>query len=263
MMLRELARRTQGWDTPLKLALGLALLLLALLLGLAFGGPAPVQLPARIGAFGLLLALQLLFFYGNRRDISPYHSARERFIAGDYEAARSILEALPENAPQSVDALVLLGNSYRRLGQLRQAQAALTQAVARKPQHPVALYSMGKLELVQGKFAAAQTHIEAARAAGAPDELRLELGQLCLLQGQTAQALQHFLSLRGAFEQEPAQALLRDAYLHELGEGAAPSTERLRAASAIWQAEAQTFYNSAYGEHLTQLLQAMGCQQRR
>ena len=111
--LRDMARRLPEWDRSVKLGLGLAVALLIPLLALGFGGPEAVRLPARIGAFGTLVTAQLLFLWANRRDISPYHQAQQRFIAGDYPRARSILENIPESSHVSVDALVLLGNCYR------------------------------------------------------------------------------------------------------------------------------------------------------
>ena len=118
---RDLTRRLPEWDVSAKLSLAIAIMLLILLLGVGFLGPQAIRFPARIGAFGLLVTIQLLFLWGNRRDASPYHQAQQHFIARDYQAARELLEPLPAAGRASVDALVLLGNSYRHLGQLDRA----------------------------------------------------------------------------------------------------------------------------------------------
>ena len=95
MLMRDVARRLPDWEAPAKLSLALALLLFIVMLVLGLGGPQIVQLPARIGAFGLLITAQLIVLWGNRREISPYHKAQQHFIAGEYQAARSILEGDP------------------------------------------------------------------------------------------------------------------------------------------------------------------------
>ena len=154
MMLRELARRRTAWDAPLKWSLGLAGLLLVALLVLGFAGPEEIRQPARIGAFGSLVTLQLLFLWGNRRDLSPYHQAQAHFIAGDYQAAREILEAIPESGRASVDALTLLGNSYRHLGQFETSGRALERALALKPESSFGAFQHGEIAPGQGRLRA-------------------------------------------------------------------------------------------------------------
>ena len=51
---RDLTRRLPESETPAKVSLAIALPLLIMLLGMGFFGPESLQLPARIGAFGLL-----------------------------------------------------------------------------------------------------------------------------------------------------------------------------------------------------------------
>ncbi len=252
--LRGLQRRSPSWDMPTRLAFAMALVLLAILLAVGLAGPPQLQLPARIGAFGLLVTLQLLYLWGNRRDISPYHQAQQHFIAGDYAAARSLLEALPERGRESVDALVLLGNSYRHLGQFETARRALQRALDRKPRHHLALFSMGKLLLIQGQFPAARQFIESALEAGAPDLVRLELGQCHFLQGEKQSAQEQFLAARPHLLESPEQVALLDCYLHQLGVAQAPDigSETIQ----FWRGEAQKAADTAYGEHLLQFVRA-------
>ena len=89
---RDLTRRLPEWDASAKLSLAIAVSLLFLLLVVGFIGPDPLRFPARIGAFGLLVTIQLLFLWANRRDASPYHQAQQHFIDGDYHTARALLE---------------------------------------------------------------------------------------------------------------------------------------------------------------------------
>ena len=225
MMLRELARRRTAWDAPLKWSLGLAGLLLIALLVLGFAGPEEIRQPARIGAFGSLVTLQLLFLWGNRRDLSPYHQAQAHFIAGDYQAAREILEAIPESGRASVDALTLLGNSYRHLGQFETSGRALERALELKPEHHLALFSMGKLRLVRGDYALAGAYLERALEVGAPEMVRFELGQCYYLSGEREQALKTFRTVREHLLDEAAMSLLLEVYRYRLDAAELPVVE--------------------------------------
>ena len=258
MMLRHFARgftrRMPAWDAPTRLAFVLALALLVLLLGLGFAGPPPIQLPARIGAFGLLVSLQLLFLWGNRRDISPYHQAQRHFIAGDYAAARAVLEALPDRGRESVDALTLLGNTYRHLGQFQRSQRALQSALELKPRHHLALFSMGKLQLVQGEYAAAAERITASLASGAPVIARFELGQCYFLLADAAAAREQLLAARESLDDMPAQAALLVVYLGRLASIEVTSTPLSSEHRRFWVDEARKYAESPYGAHLLDMV---------
>lgn len=254
ILLRALTRRWPAWDAPAKVALILALALFVLLLFLGFGGPEPIQMPARIGAFGLLLTLQLIFLWANRRDISPYHQAQQHFIAGDYQAARAVLEAIPESSRESVDALVLLGNCYRHLSLFDLSRAALERALQRKPNHHLALFSMGKLCIVRGDYALASDMVTAALEAGAPDHTRFELGQAQFLLGERELARANFNAVTEALADDPAQLLMNQYYLHELGNAPGPFARFIRAEIKHWKQEAVKYAGTAYAEHIEEVL---------
>ena len=248
---RDLTRRLPEWEASAKLSLAIALLLLLILLGIGFFGPDAIQFTARIGAFGLLVTIQLVFLWGNRRDASPYHQAQQHFIAHDYQAARDLLEALPDTGRASVDALVLLGNSYRHLGQFDHARSALARALEIKPEHHLALFSAGKLNLVRGEYAAASDFLERAINAGAPDIVAFDLGQARYLLGQTAEALQQLSAARLALSDEPAQLLLLQFYLWNMGAGEMPNEEFIRENIQHWRQEARKYSSTPYGAHLS------------
>ncbi len=251
---RHLTRRLPEWDASAKLSLAVAILLLFLLLAVGFLGPEALQFPARIGAFGLLVTIQLLFLWGNRRDASPYHQAQQRFIAGDYPAARALLERLPGSGRASVDVLVLLGNTYRHLGQFDMSLSALNRALAIKPRHDLALFSMGKLYLVQGEPAAACEYFERAINAGAPDIVRFELGQSHLLLGNNDEAAKHLQAARSALADDPAQLLLLQYYLQELQAGGFPDSGLIRENLPFWRGEAAKYSATPYGLHLSEIV---------
>ncbi len=251
---RDLTRRLPEWDASAKLSLAIAILLLLLLLAIGFTGPEAIQFPARLGAFAMLVTIQLLFLWGNRRDASPYHQAQQHFIAGDYHAARDILEAMPEAGSASVDALVLLGNSYRHLGQFDSAQAALIQALEHKPTHDLALFSIGKLKLAQGQYAAAGDYFEGAISAGAPDIVRFDLGQARFLLGEAAAATQQLTAARSALVNDRAQLLLLQYYLFALEADRFPESQLIGENLPFWRAEAAKYAASPYGFHLSKIV---------
>ena len=254
MFLRDFARRVPEWEASVKVSLALALLLFVILMALGLGGPPAVRLPARFGAFGVLITLQLLFLWGNRREISPYHQAQQHFIAGDFHAARSVLEAAPATSRESVDALVLLGNTYRHLTLFEQSRSALERALALNPRHHLAHFSLGKLRLILGEYAAAHESIARAIELGAPDIVRFELGQASLLSGHTEAALRAFRGLPADVSDLPGPALLLAYYLHSLDAAERPNASLIDAGLAHCRADAAKYAGTPYGDHLKQAL---------
>ena len=254
MMLRRLAgdfvRGVPQWDAASKLSLVLGAALLLLTLGLGFFGPPAVQMPARIGAFGLLLTLQLLVLWGNRRAISPYHDAQQHFIKGDYAAARDILEQIPQSERVSVDALILLGNTYRHLGQFDESRRALERGLQLKPGYHFALYGIGKLHLVLGAYDDACDFIGRALAAGSPAIVQFDLGQAFYLRGDAEKARHCFDSIASIVADEPPQAMLCAYYRHRMGGSAPPDARSIRQNILFWQAEAAKYSPTAYGAAL-------------
>lgn len=251
---RDLTRRLPEWDASAKLSLAIAVSLLLALLALGFFGPDVTRLPARIGAFGLLISIQLLFLWANRRDVSPYHQAQQHFIAGEYLDARSILEAMPERGRASVDALVLLGNTYRNLGQFEMCQAALQRALAIKPRHALAHYSVGKLNLALGDYRAASDCFQRAIDGGAPDTVRFDLGLADYLLGEPAAAARHLNAVRSALVDDPAHLLLLQYILFSLNLGRRPDTALIRENLAFWREEMSKYRGVKYGDFLTEVV---------
>lgn len=247
---RDLTRRLPTWEAPLKWSMGIAIALLALLLILGFGGPSALRLPARMGAFGTLVTLQLLFLWANRREISPYHQAQEQFIAGDYAAALAILEQIPESGRASADALVLLGNTYRHLGQIEKSRLALERALALQPRHHLALYSRGMCCLLEGNFVKGGEFIRSALSAGAPAIVRFELGQCYYLQCERMQALSQFTAARELLSDEPAKRTLLRYYLAQLDANSGPAIAAPEEHLRFWRGQASKYRSTAYGKHL-------------
>ena len=255
-LLRHVLRRFPDWDRASKLSLALALFLLICLLALGFGGPAQLQFPARIGAFGCLLTAQLLFFWGNRRSVSPYHQAQRQYMQGEYEAARAILEAMPRGTRQSVDALILLGHCYRQLGQFESAGAAIDHALELKPGYHYALFAKGKLSLVSGSFVEAARELAEASEAGAPDVTLFELGQAAWMAGDEDAARLHLRRFLMADSDEEAKIMLSRHYLHAMGAGEANPQSKPHLIQH-WRDAAERYADTAYGAVLQRDIEAL------
>ena len=248
IIVRTMARRFPNWDASVKVAFALAIILMIFLVALGFGGPRQIQFPARIGAFGLLVTLQVLFLWANRRDVSPYHQAQRHFVAGDFQSARSILEEIPESSRVSVDALVLLGNCYRHLGMYEKSRRALEQALQVKPKHHLALFSRGKLSLVLGDYAHAAETLAKALEAGSPDIVRFELGQAYFLHGDHERAVPQLQAIASHVEDDPHLTLLLKYYLHCMSVAERPSLESTLAGLDHWRQETRKHTTTPYGE---------------
>ena len=256
-LFRDLLYRLPRWDPASKLSLGIAVVLLLLLFWLGIEGPPETQLPARFGAFGLLLTLQLLFFWGNRRAISPYHQAQRHFVAGEYAAARKVLEQIPESGRASVDALVLLGNTYRHLGEFELGQSALQRALQLKPDYHYARYAAGKLSLVSGGFREAADELERALAAGAPSFAHFDAGLARFMTDDLAMAMDHF-SRYCADESDEAEKIMLARYLQFMADQSdPPHPSEIEAHLSLWQNEAVKYVQTPYGKKLGELVELM------
>lgn len=246
-LVRDVRKRIPQWDTPSRIALFSSLILLPLMLLLGFAGPEQIQIPARAGVFGLLLTTQLIILWGNRKTLSPYHEAQHYFMQGDYVQTRDILEQLPFKDSPSVDALILLGNTYRHLGQFSESYEAIRHALDLKPDYHFALYGMGKIYLVTGVYEDASNFITKALSQGAPDVVQFDLGQAYFLSGDYQRATHHFQNIQALWQDEPAQMLLAQYYLHQMNGGSKPSQQVIKNNLEFWQNEAKKYHATPYG----------------
>ncbi|MCY4021616.1 MAG: tetratricopeptide repeat protein [Chloroflexi bacterium] len=245
--LRDLYKRLPEWDRSARLSLYLAVILLIALLLAGFVGPDEIKLPARLGAFGLLLTLQLLILWANRRAISPYHEAQQHYIRGEYESARDLLEPALDSHRGSADALALLGNCYRQLGQFDRAELAIERALQTKPDYHYALYAAGKLNLVLGDYAQASELIERACSMGAPEVVYFDLGQAYYYLRDHARAAAYLGRFCKLSFEEPAKTMLAMHYLKTLTDSQPASAELIRESIIYWQEEAARYRRTGYG----------------
>lgn len=249
-VVRDLRERVPTWDTPSQVAFAIGIILFPILLILGFIGPEPIQIPARAGAFGLLLSIQLVILWGNRRMLSPYHEAQQHFMEGDYQAARDILEQIPLGDKVSVDALVLLANTYRHLGQYEDSLAVATRALEEKPDYHFALYGMGKTLMVTGVYEDASNFLTKALSQGAPDVVQFDLGYAYYLSGDNRRAIHHFNNILSLLQDEPSQLLLAQHCLYQMQSGEQPSIQLIENYLDYWHNEAAKFRDTPYGQAL-------------
>jgi tetratricopeptide (TPR) repeat protein/TolB-like protein len=77
--------------------------------------------------------------------------ARQASLHGDPELAQQILSRLVDRFPGDLDSAVALAEAYGQSGQLSQARQVLERIAAEAPNHPRALYLLGKYSILAGE----------------------------------------------------------------------------------------------------------------
>lgn len=244
-----LVDRFRQWERPAQIGLALAFGLLVMTLLAAAFGPATLRQPSLIGAFGLLIAVQVIFMWANRHLVTPFTQAQRAYLAEDFDTTRRILESLDAADKSNARSLTLLGNTYRQLGLLDESQDALTKAVIFDPSDPFPLYGFGRTLLVKGLYVEAADALVRAVAAGAPPVVHTDLGETLYRQGKNEEARTTLESNKGT-TQEPHRVLMAGYLLYRMGAGQPPSQELLRAGLPFWLASARRFQHTPYGRAL-------------
>jgi tetratricopeptide (TPR) repeat protein len=188
------------------------------------------------------IQLGLLFY--RRRPETPLAQAQFAFAQGDYAAAASTLEALPE---KDVQAQTLLGNTYRQLGRLADSEAMLCAALETKPNDPFPLYGLGRTRLAAGDFDGAAQAIRGALEHGGRKAIRAELALAYALAGDQTPALQEAQRTARLLGLESHRILMTNAILLTGGDSLAGEMIRRSAEGlAYWRAEAARFAGSSY-----------------
>lgn len=243
------------WDIASKVALAIAVILLVIDAFILFTQP-NLQTFALVGGVGLLIAIQLIVLWGNRNLVTAYSQAQQAFIKGEFATARDILKAdIESQVKPPIDSLVLLGNAYRNLGQLRESESVLRIALAQKPRYHFALYGLGKIRLAMGDYAEAIQHFEKALKADAPEIIRFDKALAHYYAGEDKQCLAELAAMPETSEVH-RQAFA--AYLlHGLNHAPAPDTRLLANGLPFWEAELGRFANTAYGQALSEDVERM------
>lgn len=245
----RLLRAFRAWDRPTQIALVIALALLVAMGALAASGPLEWRPFAVIGAGGLLIVMQVIVLWGNRGLVAPYTRAQRAYLAGDFDTARSVLEAVRVGSKADMRELTLLGNTYRQLGQCDKSEEVLTEALRLRPNHQFPLYGFGRTLIVQGRYPEAIDAITRALEQGAPPVAQFDLGDAYFRQGLREEARAALGAVRPILE-ESYRALMADYLLYQLDGGKPPSPALIDAGLPYWRAEAERFHQTPYGQAL-------------
>lgn len=91
---------------------------------------------------------------------------------GDHETAATLYRREFAANPDSIDALVGLGQSYRNLGQTRRGEQALREAMSRRPDDPEIMLELARTQLADGRAEDALKTLQRAQEE-APRDLRI------------------------------------------------------------------------------------------
>ncbi len=247
MLLLNILRQMRDWDRPSRLGFLIALILMLPALALLAVGPPSLRLPSGIGLAGLIIVAQLIVMWANRGMVAPYTLDQRCFRAGDFEQARDLLRGLLESGTRvHPDVLVLLGNTYRHLGDLDSSESVLRQAVDAQPDYHFSSYGFGRTLLAKGDYAAAADYIDRALAQGAPPVVRFDLAH-CYYRSQDARLDRDLLQQIASHSDEPHHQLMA-ALMLTTDAQRSPDPALIEAGLPFWQAEVQRFETTPYGQ---------------
>jgi tetratricopeptide (TPR) repeat protein len=253
----------RAWDTSAKIALLLAICILLPILGVIRQTTGETR-NAFLFAFALLvLVIQGIILWGNRHLVTPYTQAQQLAAKGDFIAARDMLLAhqtdLEKNGKRlNAKSLTLLGNMYRNLGNLVQSEAVLRQAVAQQPGDYFPLYGLGRTLLVLGHFDESLTFIQKSVEYGAPSGVQCDIGFIYYCRADTAAAKRAFQTVLTDSSEVYRRLLAQFLLYHQHNPDANPPDQALLVAGLpFWEAEAQRYAHTPYGQALQPIVDAL------
>jgi tetratricopeptide (TPR) repeat protein len=255
MKFGTLTAQFRRWERPAQVALLLALALMVLVLGIGAFGADDLRQPALIGFFGLFIMMQIIIMWANRSMVTDFTRAQRRYLAEDFEGARTLLENLRAADQADAQELTLLGNTYRQLGDVESSEAILLEALDKRPEHHFPLYGFGRTLLVSGRYAEAAQTIQQAVAAGAPPVVQVDLAEAHYRAGAVDEARTVLETLEIA--DEPPRRLLVAYLRHQLNAGNVPAHDLIEAGLPYWQATAGRFHHTQYGQDLLEDIRSM------
>lgn len=231
-------------DRRVLLAAGISLLEWLFVAGAAVFGSAD-QFPMVLAVVIVASAVQFYALFYRRR--SPLAKAQQLFREGRFQEAVDELQSHLSDG--DVQALTLLGNTYRQMGQLVDSEKALREAILLQPDNPFPSYGLGRTLLVQGKFAEAATWIQKALDGGGQKVLRAELALAHYLNKDAEQAGQAAEKAARLLQMEAYRVLMVNYILHQTRNDSKAVNMMARVADALpyWHAEAERFAATPYG----------------
>ncbi|MFK7895779.1 MAG: tetratricopeptide repeat protein [Myxococcota bacterium] len=144
---------------------------------------------------------------------SEFDRANAALASGEWKAAVELLTKVTEEAPQFTAAQINLSIAHQNLEDFESAEAALQEALALNPKHPVALNELGIVQRRMGRFDDAKASFEKALSHQPQYHYaRKNLGVLCdLFMNDASCALTHYrLYLELNPEDESAEIWIAD-----------------------------------------------------
>ncbi|MCU0482443.1 MAG: tetratricopeptide repeat protein [Anaerolineae bacterium] len=248
----HIIKRFRLWDKPTQSAFIMTLILAIPALILSVAGDETVRGYAVMSLMASLFVAQLIFLWANRDMINDYTRAQRHFMRGEFGEVITILKAHLQNKPKDVQAMTLLGNAYRQLGDLEASHAVLLEAIDIQPMNYFPLYGFGRTLLVAGQFSQALATFQKALKAGGHAITYFDIGEAAYFGGdfETArEALKQGLAEKAGDEN---RVWLAQVLLHHLDKSPFPSlTDATR---TYWTTQANLFENTPYGGALKTLL---------
>ncbi len=262
-LITRLRRDFGTWDRETRIAFAAAVILLIAAVAVALSAPPEARLPILVGAGLLLVVVEISVLWGNRGMISTFTRAQRLYLDGELEAARDLLQADHEritlaNKKPDARSLTLLGNIYRQLGQLRESEAVLSEAIDKAPQRYFSFYGFGRTLLSEGRYAEAADALSRALELGAPGGVRVDLAEAYFRMNQP-ERVTATLGAAGvsAFSGEPQRALMAAYLLNQVGAAEPPLPDVVDAGLPYWRAVAERFRDTPYGAALMIDVRAM------
>lgn len=209
-----------------------------------------------IGLIVVMAIIQMVILLRGGPQGSALQVARRYYMQGNFDAAINLLEdSLADTANPDVEALALLGNTYRQQGRLEQSEKHLQRAVGLDAGNNLALYGLGQTLLAQGRYNEAAELIQSALTQGIRKAVQVDL----LLANYLANTNpQHLLELAHKVSRllglEDYRALMLNYLLYNLVENEQPTALRYMQNSAsglaYWQSQARRFAETDYGRRM-------------
>ena len=254
-----LLKAFRSWERSTQLAFVMAFILLLISFGVVLVGSGTLRQSALIGFVGLIIALQIIFMWGNRTMVTAYTLAQRRYLAEDFIGARDILETFHNTSKPDVNSLTLLANTYRQLGNLDKSEEIVKKALALRPFDHFPLYSFGRTLLIRGLYAQAIDTLKQALEAGAPSIVEFDLGEALYRNANFDASAEVFERIRNP-QQEPFRLLMTDFLLYRMARNDAPNAVEVTAGIDYWRELANRFQTTPYGQllvHDVALMQAL------
>jgi tetratricopeptide (TPR) repeat protein len=252
-----LRRQFTTWDRASQVGFIVGVVLLILFVVLTVTASPESRSTFLVAAGAMLLVTQGVVLWANRGMVTPLAKAQRAYLAEDYETVLELLEPAARTERLDSKGWMLLGSAYRQLTQFDRSVAALENALRLEPNHHASLYNFGRTLLVMGDYAAAIPVFESAFEAGAPEVLRLDLGEALYRLGDKDAARVQLYRAKAVLKDDPPRALWIDALLYRMGEVHRPDDDLMRAGLDYWIATVERFHTTPYGAALRQDIAAL------